>query len=133
MQVAIDSLKFRVHVLDLDPQHVKSPPKDGVHIHGLYMEGAKWDRKKRAISDSNPRELYAAMPVLWLEPTAGTTRPRGAKFVAEVPLYKTSQRAGVLSTTGHSTNFVMMILLNSLEKEEKWIRRGVAMLTQLND
>jgi len=48
------------------------------------------------------------------------------------PFYKTSVRAGTLSTTGHSTNFVMMIELETLEKPSYWILKGAAMLSMLN-
>jgi dynein heavy chain len=46
--------------------------------------------------------------------------------VYNCPLYKVVSRAGTLSTTGHSTNFVMFLELPTSELEEIWIRAGVA-------
>lgn len=41
-------------------------------------------------------------------------------------MYKVLSRSGTLSTTGHSTNFVMMVEIPTDESEDKWIKAGVA-------
>ena len=61
------------------------------------------------------------------------TSPASTGFVYECPAYKTSERAGQLLTTGHNTNYIQMIDLASAVEPSLWIRRGVALLCQLDN
>lgn len=51
----------------------------------------------------------------------------------KIPVYKTTVRAGTLSTTGHSTNFIIGIDTPTKRKPEYWILKGAALACALND
>ena len=93
------------------------------------------------------RVLFIEMPFIHLAPKEKVNVPlvegvpeqytgatNGTAHVYSCPVYKTSFRQGTLSTTGHSTNFVMYIRvpMASTHQQKHWIKRGVAMLTQLD-
>ena len=104
--------------------------------------------EKHVVAESRPRELYTTCPMFHMQPKVKGDiaevigRPElytgaiaGTSHMYQVPVYRESARAGVLSTTGHSTNFVMFIRVPMAKEhtQQHWIKRGVAMLSQLDD
>jgi len=47
---------------------ITESPEIGVNIHGMYMQGAKWDFKSKSVQDSDPKVPLINFPVIWLEP-----------------------------------------------------------------
>eukprot|EP00698_Gefionella_okellyi_P007648 TRINITY_DN186_c0_g2_i1.p1 TRINITY_DN186_c0_g2~~TRINITY_DN186_c0_g2_i1.p1 ORF type:complete len:2597 (+),score=793.21 TRINITY_DN186_c0_g2_i1:164-7954(+) len=130
-KTAIDTLKFKTDVLPRDENEITRAADVGVYVRGNYLEGASWDREKGSLADPIPGELFAKMPVIWLSPESITIKPPEDTY--DCPMYKTSTRAGTLSTTGHSTNYVVALHLKSSMPRDHWVRRGVAMLCMLDD
>ncbi|XP_029367943.1 dynein heavy chain 6, axonemal [Echeneis naucrates] len=104
--------------------------QDGVLVHGMFMDASRWDDENMVIEDSLPRVMNTMLPVVHFEPQQNYV-PEPDLYHA--PLYKTSARAGTLSTTGHSTNFVVTVMLPSNRPSDYWISKGSALLCQLDD
>ncbi|XP_076653327.1 dynein heavy chain 3, axonemal [Halictus rubicundus] len=129
-RIPIDRVDFEFEVTKFE-NDVKSTPPYGVYIKGLFLEGARWNREIGALDESKPKIMFDVLPVIWLQP--GIKAEFVPKLVYHCPVYKTSERRGVLATTGHSSNFVLYILLLTQVSESHWIRRGTAALCQLDD
>lgn len=128
--ISIDVITFDFEVMKKTEAELTSRPSNGCFIRGLFLEGARWDYDKHELTESRPKELYTDMPIIWLKPTANREKPE--KGIYECPVYKTLTRAGTLSTTGHSTNFVLPLEVPSSQPQRHWIKRGVALMCALN-
>ncbi|KAK2149323.1 hypothetical protein LSH36_455g05009 [Paralvinella palmiformis] len=166
-KVSVDSLSFNFDVkpsggetdesltdvkmkLDIKELGFKgnNKPEDGVLVFGLYLDGACWDLKTKAVIDLASGARFSRLPEIHFIPTMTTEQQTTTSLESpltlfktsddemqlyECPLYRTSTRAGTLSSTGHSTNFVTSVMLPSSENHHFWIMRGVALLCQLDD
>lgn len=130
-KIAVDTLRIGCVMTPYDQTEIKTPPASGAYVYGLFMEGGRFDRETMMLAESMPRQLFDRMPCILLQPVVAAEYDPEDTYTC--PLYKTSLRAGTLSTTGHSTNFVVALPIPSLEIEDHWIRRGCAMLCMLDD
>lgn len=50
------------------------PKGDGAFIHGLYLEGGKWDEDNGCLCEPEVMELYVTMPIIWFKPRQKTAK-----------------------------------------------------------
>jgi len=136
-KIPIDTLEFFSATTQvMDHTTLTEQPESGVRIHGLFLMGAGWDLNRSLLKESDKDVVFEQMPVIWLEPLQIS---ESVKKIADgnlymCPIYKTSERKGTLSTTGHSTNFVKYFSIGNEQADTAhWIARGVAMLCMLDD
>jgi len=135
-KIAIDRCIWNFEVLKaaFKPQEY---PKKGAYINGLFMSGARWDDDAMCVEDSFPKVLWAEMSPIWLKPVEKSEDEHDYNKLYNAPIYKTSERKGVLSTSGHSSNFIMYLAIphscNGVHSEEFWTKRGVALISMTDD
>ncbi len=129
-RIPIDTIIFQFQTMPKGGNY-ETKPDDGCYIEGMFVEGARWDNERMLLAESLPKKLYSEAPMLWLQPVESHKKKQFPNYLS--PIYRTSERRGVLATTGHSSNFVMNVELPSDKPNDYWVRRGVAMLLSLSD
>ncbi|PNH00452.1 Dynein-1-beta heavy chain, flagellar inner arm I1 complex, partial [Tetrabaena socialis] len=119
--VPIDTLSFEFSIINLDEREITAPPKEGVYIKGLFLEGAGWDFENGCLCEPNPMELIVPMPILLFRPVEN--KKRTAKGVYVCPLYLYPVRTG----TRERPSFMINVDLRSGTADpDHWIMRGTA-------
>jgi len=122
---ALDDCVNTFEVLKQERDDVKAGPAEGIYIYGLALDGARWDKGRNALTDSEPKVRFAPLPVLWISAT-GEKRKAGKELWYECPIYTCPARAA------HGTqlrNYISMAELRSEDPVNKWTLRAVCLLT----
>jgi dynein heavy chain len=131
-QIAIDRLTFDFTVHDeweLDGSNLKEHADCGSYCWGMFLEGCRWDSNIHALGPSLPKQLFVQFPLVHFVPM--TDRKGCPPGYYPCPVYRVLSRKGTLSTTGHSTNFVLDMDVPSVDEPDAWIRAGVAAFLSL--
>merc|ERR1719231_1169574 len=124
---ALDGVKIDTEVTEFERvDQVRTAPREGVYIHGLFLDGAAWNKHDATLCECEPKKLFTALPVCFV--TAVTKQNKrdllkdyGSYGPYECPVYKYPKRT--------DRYIIFMVMLASREnKPMHWALRAVAML-----
>ncbi|XP_045020772.1 dynein axonemal heavy chain 9 isoform X1 [Bubalus bubalis] len=116
----LDQMALQCDVTKKNREEFRSPPREGAYVHGLFMEGARWDTQAGIIAEGKLKELTPALPVMFIR--AVPAEKQDYRSVYPCPVYKTRQRG---------PTYVWTFQLKTKEKPSKWVLAGVALLLQV--
>merc|ERR1711988_1682109 len=121
---ALNDVVYHSEVTSFDSaDRVNAPPKEGVYIHGLFMDGARWDSDSKGLAESRPKVLFDALPVLHVTGVDSKQKLNSGdkKRFYSCPCYKYSMR------TDRYIIFEVPIPAGT-KLPSHWILRGVSLL-----
>ena len=127
---ALDDVVYRTEVTQLERvEQVRSQPPEGVYLHGMFLDGAAFDKKESLLVESEPKKLFVSLPILFVsglikdESYKRRKELFGAHGPYECPVYKYRPRTDRF--------FIFFVTLKcTTEKNAKhWTLRGTALLT----
>ena len=113
----LDKIGFTVDVTKRGPEEIEAATREGAYIHGLYVEGARWDTATGSLEEAYMKELYPKLPVMQVK--AAPSDKIDTKGLYVCPCYKTQDRG---------PTFVFAPALKSKEPSTKWVMAGVALI-----
>ncbi|XP_039952580.1 dynein heavy chain 8, axonemal [Bactrocera tryoni] len=118
---ALDQVTMHNDVLKVGIEECKKPPKEGVFVEGLFVDGAGWDRKLSRLIEATNKVLYVLMPVVHIY-AINSVAPKNPKLYT-CPVYKKINRTDL--------NYITPLWLQSQKPPDHWILRGVALLCDI--
>lgn len=130
--IPIDSLDFSFNMTAFwdDEDLVDGPPEDGLYIRGLFLDAARFDIETMSLEPSELGVPNAPLPYIHLLPVEDYEIPSEEY---QCPVYRTAIRAGVLTTTGASSNYVFDLSLPTQRDPNFFVLQGTASVTQLSE
>ncbi|XP_042314347.1 dynein axonemal heavy chain 11-like [Sceloporus undulatus] len=113
----LDKMHITIDVTKKYKEEFTQPAREGAYIHGLYLEGARWDVQGGHLAEACLKAPTQAMPVVFVRAIPNDRQETRNSY--ECPVYKTKLRGSTYVSTFH---------LKTKERPAKWILAGVALL-----
>jgi len=113
----LDRVVTTVDVTKRGPEEIESAVREGAYVHGLYVDGARWDTSSGMLEDAHMKELYPKLPVMLVKAVPVEKADSRDQYLC--PVYKTQFRG---------PTYVFTAGLKTKKDPNKWIMAGVAML-----
>ncbi|XP_037081499.1 LOW QUALITY PROTEIN: dynein heavy chain 8, axonemal-like [Pollicipes pollicipes] len=115
---SLDSVVLANEVLKVHKEDVDTVPPEGVLVHGLFLDGAGWDKKNCRLAESQPKVLFVKLPVVHI---FAVNNPSGRESkLYKCPVYKKPNRTDL--------NYITLLTLRTVQTPDHWVLRGVALL-----
>lgn len=126
----LDFMRNRGRFLNVrDLNDIAGQPAEGVHIHGIFMEGAGWEEGKGDdegyITDSKMKDLHPAMPINNIIALHVDQMDWNAMYAC--PVFTTSLRRGPEKGTADYV-FTANVRMDPDDDDKRWILAGAALL-----
>ena len=125
---ALDSVILENDVTKFMKEDVHHPPTEGVYVHGLFLDGAGWDRRGSKLMEPPAKVLFTPLPVVHLFAVNMADYTKDPKMYP-CPVYKKPRRTDLTYITAINlrTPFAPVHAANP----DYWILRGVALLCDI--
>ena len=117
-KLELQKLVIFTDILKKNADEIDAPAKVGALIHGLFLEGARFNTPSSLIETSKPKELYFAMPAVNCRAVTVNRLEAGSAY--HCPVYKTRARG--------AGTFVFSAQLKTKSPPARWVLAGVALV-----
>lgn len=124
---SLDDVISHTEVLPFDQERIRDVPEEGQNIHGLFMEGGKWNRQEQKLDESEPKKLFLGMPAIFVTATREIDlKKMGLNYGPHGPyntaVYKYPKR--------NDRYLIFRLLLKTELHPYHWKLRGVCLVAQ---
>ena len=119
---ALDSVVVHNEMTRMNKEEITAPPAEGVYVHGLFLDGASWDKKNSRLIESSPKVLFVPVPVVHIFAINMRDMVKDPKLY-KCPVYKKPRRTDL--------TYITTLVLRSGVPPDHWEFRGVALLCDI--